>query len=153
MVDYSVCQSTIKIAPGYRRIVKYFNAPPYEGKVAPGEIPPGYHYASDFYTLNAIENPRYQNVPQGTQGSRQPSHDNTSTQNPMVAQVDELMGKVTKMMQRQFGLKPKNSTITYRKPYPSWYDQVVLPPRYRIPDFVKFTGTRSTSTMEHISQF
>jgi hypothetical protein len=63
------------------------------------------------------------------------------------------MGKVTKMKQRQFGLKPKNSTITYRKPYPSWYDQVVLPPRYRIPNFVKFTRTRSTSTMEHISQY
>jgi hypothetical protein len=71
----------------------------------------------------------------------------------MVAQVDELMGKVTEMMQRQFGLKLKNSTITYRKPYPSWYDQVVLPLRYRIPNFVKFTGTRSTLTMEHISQY
>jgi len=57
------------------------------------------------------------------------------------------------MVQRQFGLKPKNSTITYRKPYPSWYDQVVLPPRYRLPDFVKFTGNGSTSTVEHISQY
>ena len=42
---------------------------------------------------------------------------------------------------------------SYRKPYLAWYDQVVLPPRYRLPDFVKFTGTGSTSTMEHISQY
>jgi hypothetical protein len=98
MVDYSVCQSAVKIAPRYRRIVRDFNAPPYQGKVAPGEIPPGYHYASDFYTLNAIENPRYQNVPQGTHGSGQQSQGNTSTQNPTVAQVDELMGKVTEIM-------------------------------------------------------
>jgi hypothetical protein len=73
MVDYSVCQSAVKIAPGYKRIVRDFNAPPYQGKVAQGEIPLGYHYASDFYTLNAIENPGYQNVPQGTQGSGQQS--------------------------------------------------------------------------------
>jgi len=85
MVDYSVCQLAVKIAPGYRRIVRDFNAPPYQGKVAPGEIPPGYHYASDFYTLNAIENPGHQNVPQGTQGSGQQIQGNTSTQNPAVA--------------------------------------------------------------------
>jgi hypothetical protein len=48
MVDYSVCQSAVKIAPRYRRIVRDFNAPPYQGKVALGEIHPGYHYASDF---------------------------------------------------------------------------------------------------------
>jgi hypothetical protein len=63
MVDYNVCQSAVKIAPGYRRIVRDFNAPPYQGKVALGEIPLGYHYASDFYTLNVIENLGYQNVP------------------------------------------------------------------------------------------
>jgi len=28
-----------------------------------------------------------------------------------------------------------------------------LPPRYRLPDFVKFTGIGSTSTMKHISQY
>jgi hypothetical protein len=30
---------------------------------------------------------------------------------------------------------------------------LVLPPRYRLPDSVKFTATGSTSTMEHISQY
>jgi len=63
------------------------------------------------------------------------------------------MSQVTDMVQHQFGLKPKNTSIIYRKSYPVWYDQVVLPPRYRLPDFVKFIGTDSTSTMEHISQY
>jgi len=44
MVDYSVCQSAVKFAPGYKRLVRDINAPPYQGRVAPGEIPPGYHY-------------------------------------------------------------------------------------------------------------
>ena len=37
-------------------------------------------------------------------------------------QVDQLMSQVTDMVQRQFGLKPKNTSIAYRKPYPAWYD-------------------------------
>jgi hypothetical protein len=68
-----------------------------------------------------------------------------------MGQVDQLMSQVTDMVQKQFSLKSKNPTIAYKKPYPSWYDQVVLPPRYRLPDFVKFNG--NGSTMEHISQY
>ena len=56
-------------------------------------------------------------------------------------------------VQWQFGLKPKNTMVSYKKPYLEWFDQVLLPPRYRLPDFVKFTGTGSVSTMEHISQY
>jgi hypothetical protein len=57
------------------------------------------------------------------------------------------------MMQRQFGLKSKSSGASYRKPYLEWYDQVMLPNRYKILDFAKFTGTDSVSTMEHISRY
>jgi hypothetical protein len=63
------------------------------------------------------------------------------------------MNQVTDMVQRQFGLKPKNTTVSYKKPYLEWFDQVLLPPRYRLPDFVKFTRTSSTSTIDHISQY
>lgn len=153
MVNYGTCQSAAKFAPGYKKIIRDFNAPPYQGRVAPGELPPGYHYVSEYYTLDANENPRYQGAPQGSQNSRQQNRSNSSGQNVVMNQVDELMSQVTEMVQRQFGLKPKNSTITYRKPYPSWYDHVVLPPRYRMPDFVKFNGTGTTSTLEHISQY
>ena len=43
--------------------------------------------------------------------------------------------------------------VSYKKPYPEWFDQVLLPPRYTLPDFIKFTGMDSVSTMEHISQY
>jgi hypothetical protein len=58
-------------------------------------------------------------------------------------QIDQLTNQVTDMVQCQFGLKP----------CPVWFDQVLLPPRYRMPDLVKFTGMGSVSAMEHISQY
>jgi len=67
--------------------------------------------------------------------------------------IDHFMNQVTDMVQRQFGLKPKNTRVSYKKPYPEWFDQVLLPPRYRLSDFVKFTSTGSISTMVHISQY
>lgn len=71
MVDYSVSQSATKFAPDSRRIVRNFSARPYQGRVAPGDIPPGYHYVTEGYALNAYENPRYQNAGQGVQGAYQ----------------------------------------------------------------------------------
>jgi hypothetical protein len=71
MVDYSVSQSAAKFAPGGKRIVRDFNAPPYQGRVAPGEIPPGYRYVTEGYTLNAYENTGYQSAGQKTQGALQ----------------------------------------------------------------------------------
>jgi hypothetical protein len=41
----------------------------------------------------------------------------------------------------------------YRIPYPSGYDQIPFPPRFKVPDFTKFSGQDDTSTMEHITQF
>jgi hypothetical protein len=49
-----------KIAPRSRRLARDFNAPLYQGSVAPGEIPPSYHYVSEHYTLNGFENLGYQ---------------------------------------------------------------------------------------------
>ena len=59
IVDYGISQSAAKFALGYKRIVRDLNAPPYQGRVASGEIPLGYHYVFDYYTLNANENPGY----------------------------------------------------------------------------------------------
>ena len=56
-------------------------------------------------------------------------------------------------MRDQFGLKPKDDTVVYRRPYPEWYDHVMLPNRYKIPDFTKFSGLDDVSTIEHISRF
>ena len=65
------------------------------------------------------------------------------------SQADELLLKVTEMMKNQFSLKPKGLTFSYKHPYPEWYDLVTLPTNYRLPEFAKFTGQDSTSTIEH----
>ena len=67
--------------------------------------------------------------------------------------ADELLLRVTKMMKNQFGLKPKGQTFSYRRPYLEWYDLVTLPANYRLPEFAKFTGQDSTSTIEHVSRY
>ena len=67
--------------------------------------------------------------------------------------ADELLLKVTEMMKNQFGLKPKGLTFSYKRPYPEWYDLVALPINYRLPEFAKFIGQNSMSTIEHVSQY
>ena len=57
------------------------------------------------------------------------------------------------MMKNQFGLKPKGLTISYKRPYPEWYDLVALPINYRLPEFAKFTDQDSTSTIEYVSRY
>jgi hypothetical protein len=61
--------------------------------------------------------------------------------------------QIADVMRNQFGSKPKEPTFMYHKPYPEAYDQIVLPSRYRVPDFTKFSGQDNMTTMEHISQF
>ena len=67
--------------------------------------------------------------------------------------VDELLLRVTKMMKNQFSLKPKGQTFSYKRPYLEWYDLVALPTNYRLPEFARFTGQDSTSTIEHVSRY
>jgi hypothetical protein len=57
------------------------------------------------------------------------------------------------MMQKQFGIKPKQQTYMYRTSYPSGYDHIPFPPRFKVPNFTKFSGQDDTSTMEHITWF
>ena len=67
--------------------------------------------------------------------------------------ADEMLLRVTEMMKNQFGLKPKGQTFLYKRPYPEWYDLVALPTNYSLPEFAKFTGQDSTSTIEHVSRY
>ena len=41
----------------------------------------------------------------------------------------------------------------YRKPYPSEFDSVATPLKWRLPDFVKFSGDDSKTTLGHVSQY
>jgi len=65
-----------KIAPHSRRLARDFNAPPYQGRVIAGEIPPGYHYISKHYTLYGCENPGYQPNHQRMQNNGYPEPNN-----------------------------------------------------------------------------
>lgn len=65
--------------------------------------------------------------------------------------VDDMMQRVTDLMQHQFGLKPKGQSFSYKCTYPEWYDRVAPPNGYRILDFAKFTRSVGVSTMEHVS--
>ena len=101
----------------------------------------------DYNTLHMILNPGYQGTrdfnPQiGQQVYRNPN-----------SNADELLLRVTEMMKNQFGLKPKGQTFSYKRPYLEWYDLVALPINYKLPEFAKFTGQDSTSTIEHVSRY
>jgi len=41
----------------------------------------------------------------------------------------------------------------YKTPYPSAYNQIPLPRKYKILDFTKFSGQGEVSTMEHVNRF
>ena len=130
-----------EISPHSRRLASDFNAPPYQGRLAPREVPLGYHYVSKHYTLNDCENPEYQPNNQRMQNQRYLEPNN---QQGAQFQIAQLMNQVTDMIQRQFGLNPKNTVVSYKKPYPELFNQVLLPPRFRLLDFVKFTRIGST---------
>lgn len=74
-------------------------------------------------------------------------------QSPSGHQQIDLVNKITEVMQEQFGMKPKQQTCTYRTPYPSHFDYIPLPHRYKVPDFAKFSGQDDASSVEHVNRF
>jgi hypothetical protein len=66
---------------------------------------------------------------------------------------EELIDHLSETLQKQFGIKPKYQTYMYRTPYPAGYDQIPFRPRFKVPDFTKFSRQDDTSTMEHITRF
>jgi hypothetical protein len=65
----------------------------------------------------------------------------------------ELIGHFSEMLLKQYGIKPKQQSCMYRTPYPSGYDQIPFPPRFKVPNFTKFSGQDETSSIEHITRF
>jgi hypothetical protein len=43
--------------------------------------------------------------------------------------------------------------IGYTKLYPSDYELIPLPPKYRLPEFTKFSGSEVSSSIEHVSRY
>ncbi|KAK1684249.1 hypothetical protein QYE76_045097 [Lolium multiflorum] len=61
--------------------------------------------------------------------------------------------QISAILRDQFGILPKKKTIGYSKPYPNEYDLIPLPPKYRLPDFTKFSGSEGSSSIEHVSRY
>ena len=63
------------------------------------------------------------------------------------------MEQVSAILRDQFGILPKRKAIGYSKPYPSDYDLILLPPKYRLTEFTKFSGSEGASSIEHVSRY
>jgi hypothetical protein len=77
-----------------------------------------------------------------------PSHD--SARSAPGLQAAE---QISAILRDQFGILPKRRAIGYTKPYPSDYDLIPLPPKYRLPEFTKFGGAEGSSPIEHVSRY
>jgi hypothetical protein len=77
-----------------------------------------------------------------------PSHDNTYSA-PGAQTVDQ----ISAILRDKFGILPKRRMIGYTKSYPSDYDLIPLPPKYRLPEFTKFNGLEGPSSIEHVSRY
>ena len=75
-----------------------------------------------------------------------PSHESSTPGTHTVNQISAIL-------RDQFGILPKKRTIGYTKPYPSEYDLIPLPPKYRLPEFTKFSGSEGSSSIEHVSRY
>ena len=72
---------------------------------------------------------------------------------PVVDQQVDWTCKIAEVMRDQFGLRPKQQYVMYKTPYPSAYDQIPLPHKYKVPNFTKFSGQGEVSMMEHVNRF
>ncbi|KAK1647750.1 hypothetical protein QYE76_065555 [Lolium multiflorum] len=77
----------------------------------------------------------------------------TSTSHERSTSAAPTVDEITAIMRDQFGILPKKRMIGYSKPYPNEYDLIPLPPKYRLPDFTKFSGSEGTSSIEHVSRY
>jgi len=59
---------------------------------------------------------------------------------PVVDQQVDWTSKIAEVMREQFGLRPKQQSVMYKTPYPSAYDQIPLPHKYKMPNLTKFSG-------------
>ena len=77
----------------------------------------------------------------------------STQQIPVTGQQVDWTSKIVEVMREQFELRPKQKFVMYKTPYPSAYDQIPLPHKYKIPNFTKFSGQGDVSIMEHINRF
>lgn len=59
---------------------------------------------------------------------------------PTRGNAEDMVNQIADVIQNEFGLKLKEQRYMYRHLYPEWFDQVAIPPRFRVLDFSKFSG-------------
>ncbi|KAK1607091.1 hypothetical protein QYE76_030764 [Lolium multiflorum] len=74
---------------------------------------------------------------------------NLQSSTPAASTADQ----ISTILRDQFGMVPKRRAIGYSKPYPNEYDLIPLPPKYRLPEFSKFSGSDGSSSIEHVSRY
>jgi hypothetical protein len=77
-----------------------------------------------------------------------PSHEGTHS-----APGDRTVDQISAILRDQFGILPRRRAIGYTKPYPGDYDLIPLPPKYRLPEFTKFSGAEGSSSIEHVGRY
>ncbi|KAK1605156.1 hypothetical protein QYE76_028829 [Lolium multiflorum] len=65
----------------------------------------------------------------------------------------QTMDQISTILRDQFGMVPKRRAIGYSKPYPDEYEMIPLPPKYRLPDFSKFSGSDGSSSIKHVGRY
>ncbi|KAK1604960.1 hypothetical protein QYE76_028633 [Lolium multiflorum] len=63
----------------------------------------------------------------------------TATDQQSSAPAANSVDQISAILRDQFGMVPKRRAIGYSKPYPNEYDLIPLPPKYRLPEFSKFS--------------
>ncbi|KAK1607966.1 hypothetical protein QYE76_031639 [Lolium multiflorum] len=130
---------------------------------APKEIPHGYAcaYVPDCNTW-ALSNQVATAGTSGTTGGTSEADPEKQTWLAKYATPTKLRAQLLQLAQNrknkhgwlnQFGMMPKRKTVGYTKPYPNEYELIPLPPKYRLPDFTKFSGSDGSSSIEHVSRY
>jgi hypothetical protein len=158
-LPYALAALESRSAPAYvmykvggdPRDYQFFNEPP-------KEVPHGYACAYIPYNSNPVRS--IQQAAGGMSGmdankqawlakyATRPSHDNTYS-----APGAQTADQISAILRDQFGILPKRRMIGYTKPYPSDYDLIPLPPKYRLPEFTKFNGSEGSSSIKHVSRY
>ena len=60
---------------------------------------------------------------------------------------------MAEILKNKFRIATKGGIVMYSKPYSEVYDQLPLPPKFKVLEFSKFCGNDNTSIVEHISQY
>ncbi|KAK1663296.1 hypothetical protein QYE76_051455 [Lolium multiflorum] len=88
-------------------------------------------------------------VQRGFRNSRRGFGSDLEKRRGLTSTVDQIGA----ILRDQFGMVPKRRAIGYFKPYPNEYDLIPLPPKYRLPEFSKFSGSDGSSSIEHVSRY